>query len=117
MKFVAVLIQREEMDICLRLHALHVRRGSSTGDNFDQFPRDDCLSGSVVQNLVPADHVTSILGGVLRIDQRLVTPGRAALRREIDLHPWHFGEQTVRRRGPRQEPRTASWPGCTRGGC
>ena len=117
MNSVAVLIQREEMDICLRLRALHVRRGSSTSNNFDQFSRDNCLSGSVVQNLVLADHVTSILGGVLRIDQRLVKPGRTALQGEIDLHPWHFGEQTVRRRGPRQEPRTASWLGCTRGGC
>ena len=44
---------------------LHVLRGGGTGDNFDQFSGNDGLTGSVEQNLVLADHLTGVLGGVL----------------------------------------------------
>lgn len=45
---------------------LHVLRGGSTSDNFDQLSGNDSLSGTVVQNLVLANHLTGVLGGVLR---------------------------------------------------
>jgi len=44
---------------------LHVCRSSSTGNNFDQFASNDGLSGAVVENLVLANHLTSVLGGIL----------------------------------------------------
>lgn len=61
-----VLIQREASGPDLHLHCLHVLRGSSTSDNLDQLSGNDGLSGTVEENLVAADHVTSVLGGVLR---------------------------------------------------
>lgn len=45
---------------------LHIFRGSSTRDNLDQLAGNDSLSGTVVQDLVLANHLTSVLGGVLR---------------------------------------------------
>lgn len=44
---------------------LHISRSSSTSDNLDQLSGNDGLTGSVVENLVFADHLTSVLGGVL----------------------------------------------------
>ena len=50
----------------LASNRLHISRCGGTSDNFDQLSSNDSLSGSVVQNLVLANHLTSILGGVLR---------------------------------------------------
>lgn len=47
-------------------HSLHVRRGSSTSDNLNQFSGNDGLSSTVEENLVLVDHLTSVLRGVLR---------------------------------------------------
>jgi hypothetical protein len=44
---------------------LHVFGGSSTSDNLNKFASNDGLSGTVVQNLVLANHLTSVLGGIL----------------------------------------------------
>lgn len=44
---------------------LHVCRRCGTGDDFDQFSRDDGLAGSVVEDLEPADHVACVLRCVL----------------------------------------------------
>lgn len=45
---------------------LHILRGSSTSNNLDQLSSNDSLSGAVVQNLVLANHLTGVLGSVLR---------------------------------------------------
>jgi hypothetical protein len=45
--------------------ALHIRRRGSTSDNLDQLASNDGLAGSVVENLVLADHLTSVLGSVI----------------------------------------------------
>lgn len=60
------LIQRESSDPGLHLRCLHVLGSSSTGDDFDQFASNDGLSGSVEQNLVPVDHISGVLGSILR---------------------------------------------------
>lgn len=52
--------------ILLLLLFLHIGGGSSTSNNLDQLSGNDSLSGTVVQNLVPANHFTGVLGGVLR---------------------------------------------------
>lgn len=44
---------------------LHVRRGGGTSDNFNQLAGNDGLAGAVEENLVLADHLTSVLGSVL----------------------------------------------------
>jgi hypothetical protein len=44
---------------------LHVFGGSSTSDNLNKFASNDGLSGTVVQNLVLANHLTSVLGGIV----------------------------------------------------
>ena len=45
--------------------ALHVLRSGGTSDNLNQLAGNDGLAGTVEENLVPLDHVTSVLGGVL----------------------------------------------------
>lgn len=60
------LIQREASHPGLHSHCLHILRGGGTSDNLDQFSGNDSLSGTVEQNLVLADHLTGVLGGVLR---------------------------------------------------
>ena len=47
-------------------HALHVRRSGSTGDNFNQLASNDGLSGTVILDLELANHLTSILGSILK---------------------------------------------------
>lgn len=44
---------------------LHIRGGGGTGDNLDQLASNDGLTGSIVENLVLANHLSSVLGGVL----------------------------------------------------
>ena len=44
---------------------LHISRSGSTSDNLNQLSGNDGLTGSVVENLVFADHFTGVLGGVL----------------------------------------------------
>ena len=44
---------------------LHVFRSGSTRDDFDQLARDDGLASSVEKDLVLADHLAGVLGGVL----------------------------------------------------
>ncbi len=44
---------------------LHIRRGSGTSDNLHQLACDDGLASAVEENLVLADHLASVLGGVL----------------------------------------------------
>ena len=60
------LLQREALYPGLYSHSLHVRRGSSTSDNLNQLSGNDSLSGTVEENLVLVDHLTSVLGSVLR---------------------------------------------------
>jgi len=47
-------------------HHLHVLRGGGTSDDFNQLAGNDGLSGAVVQDLVLANHLASVLGGILR---------------------------------------------------
>jgi hypothetical protein len=49
----------------ITLTILHVLTGSSTSDNLDQFTGNGGLTLSVVQDLEPVDHITSVLGSVL----------------------------------------------------
>ena len=44
---------------------LHVLGGDGTRDNLDQFASNGGLAGSVVENLVFANHLAGVLGGVL----------------------------------------------------
>jgi len=44
---------------------LHVRRSGGTSDNFDKLVGNDGLASSVVKDLVLANHLTGVLGGVL----------------------------------------------------
>lgn len=48
------------------LNSLHVRRGGGTSDNFDELAGNDGLASAVEENLVSLDHVSGVLGGVLR---------------------------------------------------
>jgi hypothetical protein len=65
--------------------ALHIRRSGSTSDNLDQLASDHGLAGSVVENLVLANHLTSVFGSVLR---ELVTANSDKYARlEVDVHP------------------------------
>jgi hypothetical protein len=59
------LLQREALHPGLYSHSLHVRRGSSTSDNLNQLSGNDSLSGTVEENLVLVDHLTSVLGSVI----------------------------------------------------
>jgi hypothetical protein len=45
---------------------LHFLGSNGTGDNLDQLSGNDSLSGAVVQDLVLANHLTGVLGSVLR---------------------------------------------------
>jgi hypothetical protein len=54
------------LSFLLRLY-LHVRRRSGTRDNLDKLAGNDGLTGSVEQDLVLGDHLTSVLGGVLYV--------------------------------------------------
>ena len=47
---------------------LHVLRGGGTGNNLDQLAGNDGLAGTVVLDLELANHLTSVLGSVLRGD-------------------------------------------------
>lgn len=49
----------------LLVRNLHVLRGGSTSDNFDQLAGNDGLASAVEKNLVLVDHLTGVLGGVL----------------------------------------------------
>lgn len=49
--------------------SLILRRGS-TSDNFHQLASDDGLTGTVVDDLEFADHVPSVLGGVLHMSDQ-----------------------------------------------
>lgn len=44
---------------------LHILRGGGTSDNLDQLTGNDGLTGTVVENLVLADHVAGVLRSVL----------------------------------------------------
>lgn len=50
----------------MRHQQLHVRGSGSTSNNFDKFASNDGLSGAVVENLVLANHLIGVLGGILR---------------------------------------------------
>ncbi len=51
--------------VSIHILSLHILRGGGTSDNLDQLASNDGLTGSVEQNLVLADHLTSVLGSVL----------------------------------------------------
>jgi hypothetical protein len=51
-------------------------RCSRTSDNLDKFASNDGLTGTVVQDLELVDHVSGVLGGVLRKSQRTCQDGR-----------------------------------------
>lgn len=46
---------------------LHVGGGGGTSDNLDQLASNDGLTSSVVENLVLANHLSSVLRGILKI--------------------------------------------------
>lgn len=48
------------MSFPLLHYFLHVGRGGGAGDDLDQFSGDDGLTGTIVQNLEAADHVSGI---------------------------------------------------------
>lgn len=52
-------------DVCKSKKALHVFRSNGTGNNLNELASNDGLSGTVVENLVLANHLTSVLGGIL----------------------------------------------------
>lgn len=49
-----------------RVLYLHVGGGGGTSDNLDQLASNDGLTSSVVENLVLANHLSSVLRGVLQ---------------------------------------------------
>lgn len=49
------------------LDRLHVLGGGGTSDDLDKLASNDGLSGSVEENLVLVDHLSGVLGGVLRV--------------------------------------------------
>ena len=98
----------------IALTSLHVRGGGGTRDNLDELAGNDGLASAVEENLVFLDHVSGVLGGVLR-ELELEMQKRRQRRKEHS-HPWHCGGQRSRKRGPRKGPSRWSWQGCTRGG-
>lgn len=44
---------------------LHILRSGGTSNNLDKLSGNDGLAGTVVENLVLADHLAGVLGGVL----------------------------------------------------
>lgn len=85
---------------------LHVGGGGGTSDNLDQLASNDGLTSSVVENLVLANHLSSVLGGILQSacqhSTALIKISTSEVR--LDLRPWHFGGQTARRRDPQPDP-------------
>lgn len=63
--------------------------GGCTSDNLDQLASNDGLTGSVEENLVLVDHVSSVLGGILCHISILCNLNR----QWGDLHPWHYDER------------------------
>jgi hypothetical protein len=47
--------------------SLHLLRSSSASDDLHQLSCNDGLTGSIIENRVPADHVSSVLRGVLAV--------------------------------------------------
>lgn len=99
----------------LRLRGLHVLRGRGTRNDFNELSGNDGLSGTIVKNLVLANHLTSVLGGVL--ERGSVRQRWRGMGCRENSRPWRCDGQTVRRHGPQPGPSRASWQGCTRGGC
>jgi hypothetical protein len=56
---------------------------SRTSDNLDKFASNDGLTGTVVQNLELVDHVSGVLGGVLKSMSAIV----ARIRANCNLRP------------------------------
>lgn len=74
----------------------------STSNNFHQLASDDGLTGSVVDDLELADHVSGVLGGVLHMtDQYQFSPGCSGA---FYLRPWRCGGLIARTRDLRQAP-------------
>jgi hypothetical protein len=48
------------------IHTPLLLGGSSTSNNLDKLSGNDSLAGSVEQNLVLVDHLTSVLGSILQ---------------------------------------------------
>jgi len=81
---------------------LHILGGGSTGDNFNQFSSNNGLTGTIEKNLELGNHVSSILGSVLRIANQHEKPDEG----DKILHPWRCDEQKSRMRDLPQEPCT-----------
>ena len=77
-------------------------RGSGTSDNLNQFTSNDGLASAVEENLELGDHVTGVLGGVLKLHS---SAEALPFGYGLNLHPWRCDELTARRRGPRPEPK------------
>lgn len=77
---------------------------SSASDNLDKFASNDGLASAVEENLELVDHVAGVLGSVLQWNQ----PCDASYSVIQDYsRPWRCGEQTARKRDPRQEPNSS----------
>lgn len=93
---------------------LHVLGGGGTSNNLDQLASNDGLSGTVEKNLVLVDHLTGVLGGVLRGFWISTLYMREAAENHVRdfrgyLRPWHSDGQRFRKRGPQPGPRRWRW--------